>query len=122
MDAETLLALRGSIAKWEAIVAGTGIDGGSKNCPLCQKFNKEELGKRYEVDEDGNSTDACEGCPVRDATGLDWCHGSPYRAFTDARWRKVHETDEAFAQRFALRGAHAQAELDFLKSLLPVKP
>jgi len=38
MDAETMAALKGSIAKWEAIVAGAGKDFGASNCPLCRKF------------------------------------------------------------------------------------
>src|SRR5262245_41236356 len=33
MDDETLEALNGSIAKWQAIVGGTGEDEGAENCP-----------------------------------------------------------------------------------------
>lgn len=40
MEAETLIALQGSIAKWQAIVDGTGTEQGPANCPLCLKFNR----------------------------------------------------------------------------------
>ncbi len=38
MNNETLVALRGSIEKWEKIVGGSGVDGGIENCPLCKEF------------------------------------------------------------------------------------
>lgn len=88
MDADTLEALRGSIAKWEGIVAGTVRDMGMSNCPLCQKFAYPR----------GNE---CRGCPVAERTGRSDCRGTPY-----------YEHDEEKPET-------AQAELDFLKSLLP---
>lgn len=101
MDAKTLEALRGSIAKWEGIVAGEEVDDGGDNCPLCQIFNA--------------STDrrdpACNGCPVRERTGMPFCSGSPYADAVDAEEDEGADSDE---YRVA-----AQAELDFLKSLLP---
>lgn len=94
MDTETLAALRGSIAKWRAIVEGTGEDKGIDNCPLCLKFNS-----RYPAKNLG-----CNGCPVYQRTGQDSCSGTPY--------------DEYLSDK---RGTTelAQAELDFLISLLP---
>jgi hypothetical protein len=86
MDKTTLKALKGSIAKWEAIVAGTGHDNGGDNCPLCKMFLYKE----------------CHGCPVNEETGRKFCHGSPYE-----KWNEYHSV------------GHAQAELAFLKSLLP---
>lgn len=67
MNAKTLKALRGSIRKWERIVAGTGSDNGPHNCPLCRLFfwNRE----------------ACEGCPVAAKTGRAQCDGTPYRDY-----------------------------------------
>lgn len=93
MPAATLEALRGSIAKWEAIVSGTGTDEGAENCALCRLFHTDYR-------EDGGL--GCHGCPVRARTGRPLCMGSPYD--------DCHEspTEE-----------QAQAELDFLKSLLP---
>jgi hypothetical protein len=98
MDADTLAALKGSIAKWQAIVDGTGYDFGIQNCPLCLIFHPAENGKP-----------GCRGCPVREATGRRGCIGTPYEALDKA---DAENDKEAAA-------THAQAELDFLKSLLP---
>lgn len=107
MDAETLVALRGSIAKWEGIVKGTEVDRGVNNCPLCQKFTV--------------PTDSCDGCPVNDATNDMGCCLSPYD-----EWHRVNPwTDETPDRRAATTDEHraaAQAEVDFLKSLLPSDP
>jgi hypothetical protein len=94
MDAKTLEALRGSIKKWEGIVAGTTMDLGPANCPLCQRF----------IDNDD-----CAGCPVAFRTGQDSCAGSPYD-----EWTAAEEANDSVRLARA-----AQAELDFLKSLLP---
>lgn len=80
MNAETLTALRGSIAKWEAIVAGTGEDKGT--------------GK---------------GCPVSEKTGKTHCDGSPYEQWS------VWDGPDDYGEAIAI----AQAEIDFLRSLLP---
>lgn len=63
MNAETLTALRGSIAKWRAIVAGTGINRGPSDCPLCKLFF---------------FVRRCVGCPVFERTGETGCGGTPY--------------------------------------------
>lgn len=47
----------------------------------------------------------CTQCPVRLRTGLPGCQGTPYRKFITTLSKEA-----------------AQAELDFLKSLLPVQP
>lgn len=99
MDAETLEALKGSIAKWEAIVAGTGVDNGTENCPLCQRFH-------YEFRRIPGSS--CEGCPVADA-GHHICDDTPYVAYCVANKKGL--ADEA--------AEAALAEVEFLKSLLP---
>ena len=92
MDRKTLRALRGSIKKWEGVVAGTTEDKGSDNCPLCQLFNKEWWQR-------------CYGCPVRDATGQSFCFGTPYEVYRDRRTK-----------------TNAKKELKFLQSLLPPSP
>lgn len=107
MDSETLEALRGSIAKWERIVAGTDIDRGCENCPLCMKFNTRWL------DRDSYGKNQCAGCPVAEAVGEHGCEGTPYmegrfvRTQCDGR-ESYQPTKET-----------AEAELDFLRSLLP---
>lgn len=102
MNQATLTALRGSIRKWEKIVDGSGADKGSKNCPLCQLYN--------------TGSSECEGCPVRDATGLPFCIGSPYvenwALPSRGSWPPV------YANTPALKVA-ARKELKFLQSLLP---
>lgn len=99
-NAQVREALQGSIAKWEAIVAGTGVDGGYRDCPLCKVFYRRP--------------DQCFGCPVTVHTGEHNCVESPY-----ARWLN-YRTFEAGQERkpsdlgdFKL----AQAELDFLRML-----
>jgi hypothetical protein len=108
MDAETLEALRGSIAKWEGIVAGTLPDMGIENCSLCQRFAHEN----------------CHGCPVMLRTGKSDCVSTPYMQWhTVCPWSEADIGDgEPVNERWAKTDAHrraAQAELDFLKSLLP---
>lgn len=101
MDERTLTALRGSIQKWEAIVAGTGADHGMDNCPLCQEFAVTDHAFR-----------ACHGCPVKARTGQSNCKGTPYIDWFDETNPDGRVTDERTK-------ALAQAELDFLRSLLP---
>ena len=108
MDAETLAALKGSIAKWDAIAAGTGADRGGKNCPLCAMFC--QYGD-------------CEGCPVMEYTGYSDCSDTPY-----SDWWKACRRDfgappprvkgGAYATTDELK-ALARTEADFLRSLLP---
>lgn len=100
-------ALEGSIAKWEAIVAGTGVDYGDMNCPLCVM-----------ADERG---DGCNCCPVCQKTGSEGCAGSPYWSFVE------HGNETHYDGSLSLLRERrtecptctklAQKELDFLKSL-----
>lgn len=106
MDEATREALEGSIKKWESIVAGTGTDRGSENCPLCQKYNRRQ--------------NRCGGCPVSEATGLSHCGGTPYddwEEFCDEYgYDKVaikYMADEHKAEA----SERATKELTFLKSL-----
>ncbi len=104
MDADTLAALRGSIAKWEGIINGTEVDKGVINCPLCQMFVM--------------PTDYCEGCPVYAVTSRQGCRKTPYDHWHAVNpwpqqhidWRAAETEDHIVA---------AKAERDFLKSLLP---
>jgi hypothetical protein len=100
MDQKTLTALKGSIAKWQAIVDGTGVDHGSSNCPLCQLF-------RYS--NDYNAGGNCEGCPVAEEVEDTCCDSTPYQEYATA---------DDFDDKEAMATA-AKKELEFLKSLLP---
>ena len=108
MDADTLVALRGSIAKWQRIVEGHGTDQGPYNCPLCAKFNKAFL--RTFVDPIG-----CEGCPVQEKSGKPGCLGTPYETIEELYEVEGMPEDE---REDKLDDA-CKAELAFLISLLP---
>src|SRR5580693_5421953 len=113
MDKHTLKALKGSIAKWEAIVAGTGEDLGPDNCPLCQMF----------LDKDRVSG-VCEGCPVKESTKKSNCQGTPYEKFEslDIELECTHpEAEPEYGEIKNARQEWAMAELVFLKSLLPIE-
>lgn len=112
MDDRTLEALKGSIAKWEGIVAGTIQDEGILNCPLCKLFH---LG-------------GCQGCPVAETAGVSYCANTPYRDYVMASGQVDMEElsistggslDNVELENLKVREKEvAQAELDFLKSLL----
>lgn len=105
---EALGALRGSIAKWEAIVAGNGHDSGSDNCPLCEVFRE-----RYDEYDERE----CYGCPVAKAVHDEGCNKTPYEAWSSHQWdKKGHMPFMATTEE---EKRLAQAELDFLISLLP---
>ncbi len=99
MDERTLEALRGSVAKWQQIVDGEGMDLGTYNCPLCLEF--------YDGEESGD----CDGCPVAAKTGTQYCNRTPYEDLElNMKPRETYtEVDVEGARR----------ELEFLKSLLP---
>lgn len=100
MNYKTLKALRGSIKKWEGIVAGTKEDQGPSNCPLCTMF--------YWQDND------CQGCPVMERTGKPYCAGTPHLLWE--RSFKLSQPMKPYNDRtFRL----AKKELAFLKTLLP---
>lgn len=102
MDKIVLEALKGSIQKWENIATGAGEDEGARNCPLCQLFNNEFVEQM------------CKGCPVHESTGLTGCDGTPYAEWDDSfalTTGRMADTEE--------RKEMAQAEVSFLKSLLP---
>lgn len=107
MNAKTLRALHASIRKWEKIIAGTGKDQGPSNCPLCKLFHtKNELDKQ-----------CCVGCPVAEKTRRRWCLGTPYDKWVDA----VRDYDGNPSKREIARCIKiANAELDFLKALVPL--
>lgn len=116
MDEKTLTALQGSIAKWEEIVNGTGYDDGADNCPLCVLF----IGA--DASEPEWAQDGCFGCPVSNAVNAQGCSQTPY-----SKWSKYQSDDGRYngPERSVFNGRSkelAQAELDFLKSLLPPSP
>lgn len=111
MNAEILKALRGSIKKWERIATGRETDRGSSNCPLCKKFMFNDL---Y----------PCDGCPVKERTGMLSCRGTPYEKFQDISWKEnLQLAGPENVQWDCVVGPLAQQaaidEYEFLVSLLP---
>lgn len=105
MDAKTLKALKGSIKKWERIAAGTGLDKGDDNCPLCKVFKQGAV--------------ICGGCPVALHSGAVNCKNTPYLDWLNVE-NVIGGRNYNKATTPQLKAA-AQAELDFLRSLLPAE-
>ena len=105
MTPETLTALQQSIEKWERIADGTGADEGPRNCALCRIFYW-----RY----------FCADCPVENKTGVTSCDTTPYEVWTKHH-REAHHIDTALRVQCNHCRELAQAEIDFLRSLLPTE-
>lgn len=105
MDNKTKEALLASIKHWEENLAEENprrIRVYSTACPLCDLFNQR---------------DDCKGCPVMEETGLENCEGSPWTEAAKAfeAWKQV-PGNENEKERWKIA---AEAELDFLRALLP---
>ena len=103
MTPETLRALRTSITHWEenlTVNSPDDVDYGSDSCALCAHFIQNN----------------CEGCPVEEKTGQWRCQDSPYEDVLKAieTWEENPTVENSKKVKIAV-----QAELDFLKSLLP---
>lgn len=110
MNPKTLLAREQSIIHWEGIVAGTEPCGCAPSCSLCQRF--------LLSDEAENGYDCMlmdgERCPVYIASGVPGCSNTPWEAWDD----ECDTTGTRFADT-PRKKKLAQAELDFLRGLLP---
>ena len=103
MNKITLGAVNGSIEKWEKVADGTGVDQSERNCPLCQLFPW------------------CEGCPVHKKTKKPQCFNTPWKKWDDHQYNKHHMTQYIDRKVMCPKCKElAQAEVDFLKSLLPI--
>ena len=116
MDEKTMTALQGSIAKWEAIVNGTGKDNGVENCPLCKEFNE-----RIVWEADDWTADGCFGCPVAHHAKRAGCGNTPYTAWGNYTWEVLKQQHSVREVKDERSKELAQAELDFLRSLLPIE-
>lgn len=99
---EQIVAIKGSIEKWERIVDGTGED--ANNCPLCKM----------------HCSEGCGECPVVKCSGDYGCTDTPYDDWVD-HLHNAHGVDLLVGNR----KVHcptckelAQAELDFLREVL----
>lgn len=100
-------ALRESIQKWEGIVAGTEGDFGTKNCALCRLYYR------------AGTCDA--SCPVVRATKEEECGGTPYEKWAQLHALRWEYVPDGLRAKTPEQKRAAQAELDFLKSLLPTE-
>lgn len=93
--------LKESIAHWTRMRTDHTISETpfGTDCPLCSRYCKSSYGK-------------CEGCPVEEATGQANCAGTPWRVASNAWFHALRRNDSAWRKA-------AQAEIDFLRSLLP---
>ena len=98
MQPKTLEALKASIKIWERRAKGETDD---TNCPLCE-IHCSRCTASYEY---------CNNCPVYEKTAVKFCQATPYPA-----WRRSQDMRGSAA---AMTVAHAQHELEFLRSLLP---
>lgn len=97
-------ALEASIKHWEKnrdVLTPSDVSYSPENCALCQLFFY-------------GHPNRCIGCPIRGRTGRPLCEDTPYEDAVNARndWKNGYASQEDFQ-------AAAQAEVDFLKSLLP---
>ena len=94
--------LEGSIAKWQAIVDGTGIDRGVLNCPLCQSHYRDD----------------CWACPVNVEGKHQYCEGTLYDDWYEHQ-NCAHPSEDDNRVHLACPKCLrlAQAELEFLKGL-----
>jgi hypothetical protein len=110
---EARTALRESIAHWERMRddPDCGEEPYDRDCALCAIY--------YDVEYDEQK---CMGCPVFESSGSRHCIASPYeRASREWRRWRTAQPGEKRAAKTAWRKA-AQAEIDFLRSLLDEEP
>ena len=106
MPAKTLCALRKSIAHWKRMRKGTQKVNESPDgecCPLCKLFQSQSMSN-------------CRQCPVFKRTRMPGCRGTPWYG---ARFNFIMRNQGSLFQE-AWENT-ADAEIAFLKSLLPVK-
>ena len=100
MNATTRKALEDSIAHWARLVTGNRQEGEAPDwrwCALCARFY--------------NPSDQCDGCPVKEETGVNGCDDTPYIYAANA-W-DAHGKDSPEFRRAARK------VLAFLASLRP---
>ena len=107
MDEMWKAALERSIAKWNDIVNGDGVDRNAGNCALCKLENM--------LREDEND-DSCARCPVAIATKKSQCDGSPWEEW-NLHQQREHTGKWPYRVRCEECGRLAEEELEFLKSL-----
>ncbi len=100
MNRKTKKALKGSIAKWEKIVSGKGVDEGWNNCLLCEMFIEDD----------------CKKCPVDTREKGMGCSITPYITWVNHQ-EDEHKMDMPWKVECDECKEIAQKEVNFLKSL-----
>jgi len=114
MDNEEVIALEGSIGKWESIAYGNGRDAGRDNCPCCKLADR----RAYEdvCEDDFAYGDGCRKCPIGRIANTYDCFKTPYDDFcTHVRHCEYCEKIGIYCSE--ARGI-AEAEIAFLKRIL----
>jgi len=88
MTKRALKGLKGSIKKWEGIVAGTETDKGPLNCPLCKLY----------------ISNVCRSCPVMQNTKEKGCLGTPYDKYDDTPTKKVAKKELYYLKSLLAKG------------------
>lgn len=111
MDKLNLQALKDSISKWEKntrVRKPENIKYEDADCPLCQAANTRNK---------SSSGPSCVGCPVMVRTGSPNCDGTPYYRARSAAHGWMDRPSSLVAKHDFM--VAAQAEVDYLKVLLP---
>lgn len=115
------------VVKWTGITNNTHRDGGADDCAFCHLFHPDYVnlfpctGPPSLIPHH----EACDGCPIKEHTGLWGCSGTPYTAFKaqvvrdiDNAWDPTKDdTPTAHYSPEAIK--HAKRMLEFVKSLKP---
>lgn len=103
LAASAVVAIEGSIKKWEGILNNTETDNRGINCPLCKEY--------------GDASLSCIQCPVREFTKKSQCRGTPYSEWTDH-----HDSQHSMCKEKIIHCETCKElckkEISFLKSLL----
>lgn len=105
-------ALQKSIQKWERNARVKKFDRAlvdAEDCPLCHLFMLR------------SPMSNCNGCPIKEATGLEGCNSTPYDEASDTydEWNYAHPDEELRLKSAKNFRAAAEKEVLFLKAIRP---
>jgi len=108
----TYIAIEESTQKWLRILNEGFSDRGGENCALCKRFTM--------ICEMRHEDGSIEECPVYESTGnIQWVN-TPYYAWIKHHWEyHLHSSQKKVEEGCAECEELAEAEVAFLKSLLP---
>ena len=105
---DNIKLIQESIAKWEAIRDGKGVDQGHYNCPLCHEYYYRR----------------CAGCPIQEHTGEMYCIDTPYDKWANHH-NEHHLLESYYAKEITVFTIHCdeckqlvEEEINFLTLIL----